>query len=103
MELGEKLKYFREAKNLSIYKLSQETNISQGYISDLENGRNQPTIDTLRRLLIPLGITLSEFFNENKETAVLSESEKELVEIYRTMPNDRAEIYIQLGRFLNRS
>lgn len=47
MDLGERLKYLREAKKLNIYRLSQETNVSQGHISDLENGKNQPTIDTL--------------------------------------------------------
>ena len=36
----------RETKQMSICRLSQETGISQGHISDLENGKNQPTIDT---------------------------------------------------------
>ncbi|MCX4377249.1 MAG: helix-turn-helix transcriptional regulator [Lachnospiraceae bacterium] len=101
MDLGKRLKYFREAKKLSIYKLSQETNVSQGHISDLENGKNQPTIDTLSRLIVPLGITLSEFFNEDGEISVLSEKERELVAIYRIMSDDRAEVYVQLGKFLN--
>lgn len=103
MELGKRLKYFREAKNLTVYKLSQETNISQGHISDLENGKNLPTIYTLSRLIVPLGITLSEFFNEDGEISILSEKERELVETYRTMPDDRAEVYIQLGKFLKNS
>ena len=101
MILGDRLKYFREAKGISIYKLSQDTGVSQGHISDLENGKNQPTIDTLKRLIVPLGITLSEFFNEDGEVSVLTEKEKELVSIYRTMPDDRAEVYVTLGKFLN--
>lgn len=101
MELGEKLKHFRESKKMSIYRLSQEADVSQGHISDLENGRNQPTIDTLKRLLAPMGITLAEFFNEDNEISILTEKEKELVALFRTMPDDRAEVYIQLGKFLN--
>ena len=101
MMLGERLKNIRESKGLSVYRLSQETGVSQGHISDLENGKNQPTIDTLKRLIVPLGITLSEFFNEDGEVSVLSEREKELVSIFRTMPDDRAEVYITLGKFLN--
>ncbi len=101
MELGEKLKYFRESKKMSMYKLAQEADISQGHLSDLENGKNQPTIDTLKRLIAPLGITLAEFFNEDNEVSVLTEKEKELVALFRTMPDDRAEVFIQLGRFLN--
>ena len=101
MELNERLKYFRESKKISIYKLSQETGISQGHISDLENGRNQPTIETLKRLIVPLGISLSEFFNEDGEISVLTDKEKELVEQYRTLPDDKAELYLQLGKALN--
>lgn len=103
MDLGKRLKNLREAKKLSIYKLSQETNVSQGHISDLENGKNQPTIETLSRLTVPLGITLSEFFNEDGEVSVLSERERELLEIYRTMSDERAEIYVKLGKFLDKS
>ena len=87
MELGEKLKYFRESKKMSIYRLALEADISQGHLSDLENGRSQPTISTLKRLLVPLGITLAEFFNEDNEVSILTEKEKELVALYRTMPN----------------
>lgn len=101
MELGEKLKYFRESKKMSIYRLALEADISQGHLSDLENGRSQPTISTLKRLLVPLGITLAEFFNEDNEVSILTEKEKELVALYRTMPNDRAEVFMQLGKFLN--
>jgi len=101
MELGEKLKYFRESKKMSIYRLALDADISQGHLSDLENGRSQPTISTLKRLLAPLGITLAEFFNEDNEVSILTDKEKELVALYRTMPNDRAEVFMQLGKFLN--
>ena len=102
MELNERLKYFRKAKKMSIYKLSQETDISQGHISDLENGRNQPTIDTLQRLIVPLGISMSEFFNEDGKISVLTDKERELVEQYRTLSDDKAELYLQLGKALNK-
>lgn len=101
MKYGEKLRYYREAKGISVYRLSQDSGISQGHISDLENAVNQPTIDTLKRLLAPLGITLAEFFNENGETSILSDREKELVANFRTLPDDKAELYLQLGKALN--
>lgn len=86
---------------MSVYRLALEADISQGHLSDLENGKNQPTIATLKRLLIPLGITLAEFFNEDNEISVLTDKEKELVALFRTMPDDRAEVFMQLGKFLN--
>ena len=66
MEYGKRIKALREAKKISIYRLSQDSGISQGHISDLENGINQPTIETLKRILAPLGCSLSEFFNEGE-------------------------------------
>ena len=100
MEYGKRIRALREAKKISIYRLSQDSGISQGHISDLENGINQPTIETLKRILAPLGCSLSEFFNEG-EISVLSEKEKELVASFRTMPDEKAELFLELGRILN--
>ena len=100
MEYGKRIRALREAQKISIYRLSQDSGISQGHISDLENGINQPTIATLKRLLAPLGCSLSEFFNEG-EISVLSEKEKELVASFRTMPDEKAELFLELGRILN--
>ena len=99
MEYGKRIRALREAKKISIYRLSQDSGISQGHISDLENGINQPTIETLKRLLAPLGCSLSEFFNEG-EVSVLSEKEKELVASFRTMPDEKAELFLELGKIL---
>lgn len=101
MDYGTRLKKLREAKGISIYKLAQESGLSQGHISDLENGKNQPTIETLQRLLTPMGISLPEFFNEDGEVSVLNDREKELVSSYRTLPDDKAELFLQLGKALN--
>lgn len=101
MDYGKKQKSIRENKKISIYRISQETGISQGHISDLENGRNQPTIETLRKILVPLGITLAEFFNENKDVSYLNERETKLLAQFRNMPDDKAELFLQLGKALS--
>lgn len=102
MEVGERLRYIRTSKKISIYKLSQITGISQNHISDLELGKRQPSVDTLRRLIAPLGITLSELFNESDSVTILSDEERQLVENYRTLPNDKAETLLKLSSQLNK-
>lgn len=102
MEYGKRLKQLREAKEFSIYRLSKDSDISQGHISDLENGKNQPTIETLKKLLTPMGITLSEFFNEDGEVTVLNDREKEIVTSFRTMNDENAALYLQLGKALSK-
>lgn len=101
MDIGERIRQIRKSKGLSIYKLSQETGISQNHISDLELGRRKPSVETLKRLIVPLGITMSELFNESNEVSILSENERELIENYRTLPDNKAEGLLNLSRLLN--
>ena len=75
--------------------------LSAGYISDLEKGINIPTIETLQRLLTPMGITLADFINEDEDVSYLNDREKELVAALRAMPDDSADLYLQLGKKLN--
>lgn len=101
MEIGERLRNIRESKKMSIYKLSQETGISHNHISDLERGTRKPSVDTLRRLIEPLGITLSELFSESDEIIYLSEKERELIHNFRTLSNNQSEILLKLIKSLN--
>lgn len=100
MEIEERLKQIRNSKKLSIYKVSQESGISQNHIKDLENGRRNPSLETIKRLAVSLGITLPELLNENSEVSILSEKEKLLVEYYRRLPDQKAELLLQLGKTL---
>ena len=100
MNIGERLRFLRKSKNISIYKISKETGISQNHISGIELGKRQPTIDTLSRLAKPLGITLTELFNEDDEAVFLSESEKLLIENYRCLPDDKATVLLNLSSML---
>ena len=101
MQIGERLRYVRQSKKMSIYKLAQSTGISQSHISDLELGRRKPSVETLSRLVAPLGITLSELFNENDDISILTPKERELIEYYRTLPENKADLLLQIGRTLN--
>lgn len=60
MDISKRLKEIRKAKNISVYKLSQLSGVSETHIRDLERGDRNPSIDTLSRLSVPLGITLPE-------------------------------------------
>ena len=95
MDYGARLRKMRKSKKFSIYRLHEITGLSQGHISDLEKGKNQPTIETLQRLLSPMGISLSEFFNEDDDISYLNQREKELVARFRAMPDESAELYFQ--------
>lgn len=60
---GLHLKELREAKGLTQLSLSFSAQVSPHYLSDLENGRRNPSFVILRRLSSALGIRLSELLD----------------------------------------
>ncbi len=91
MDIAERLKRARKTKNLSVYKLSQITGVSETHIRDLERGDRNPSFDTLSRLVKPLGLSLADMFNESEDVSYLSNDEKALVECYRMLSKDKEE------------
>lgn len=95
MNIGERLYYWRNLKQTIVYKLSKISGVSENHIRNLENGKKQPTIKTLQAITDGLNITLSEFFNtENNDITYLSDGEKRILDFYRRLPKDKADILI---------
>lgn len=91
MDIAERLKTIRKSKNISVYRLSQLSGVSETHIRDLERGDRNPSFDTLNRLAMPLGLSLSELFNESDDVAYLNEEEKALIECFRLLAKDKAD------------
>lgn len=100
MDIAERLKTARKAKDLSVYKLSQLTGVSETHIRDLERGDRNPSFDTLNRMVKPLGLSLADLFKESEDVSYLSNDEKELVECYRMLSDDKAEKLLQFLKTL---
>ncbi|MDO6353974.1 helix-turn-helix domain-containing protein [Caloramator sp. CAR-1] len=66
MNIGEKLRNLRLKYNYSTLKLARAAGVAQSYISDIEAGKSNPTIDKLSKILSVYGISLSEFFAEDE-------------------------------------
>ena len=60
IQFGMRLRYLREQKGWTQETLAFESNLNKNYISDLENGRRNPTLVVMEKLSYALGITLSE-------------------------------------------
>jgi transcriptional regulator with XRE-family HTH domain len=71
MDLGGKIKQMRNQKGLTQEELADRCELTKGYISQLENNLNSPSIATLTDILSALGSNLSEFFQEEKEEKVV--------------------------------
>lgn len=71
MDLGAKIKQMRNQKSLTQEELADRCELTKGYISQLENNVNSPSIATLTDILSALGSNLSEFFREEPEEKVV--------------------------------
>lgn len=90
MDIAKRMKAVRQSKQISVYKLAQMSGISETHIRDLERGDRNPSFDTLSRLAEPMGITLSELFNDSEEIAYLNAAEKEMLDCFRLLPQETA-------------
>ncbi len=79
MDLGISFKNIREGKGKSVYALSKETGVSENHIHSIEKGTTQPSVAILERLLNALGVTLPEFFNDDRDVLYPSAYERELI------------------------
>ena len=79
MDLGKKIKQMRNQKGLTQEELADRCELTKGYISQLENDLNSPSIATLTDILSALGSNLSEFFREEQEEKIVF-SKNEFIE-----------------------
>lgn len=107
MKLSELLKSYRLQHDISMDMLAQESGVSKGYISMLENERNpktgkpiSPSLDTLAKLAKGMGITLDDLIKMADDMIVdldsygedevmpLSTDELSLIRAYRLLNRD---------------
>ena len=67
IQLGMRIRYLRKERKLSIEDLALLSNINKNYLSDLERGTRNPSLDVLNRLAEGLHITLEELFKGIKQ------------------------------------
>jgi transcriptional regulator with XRE-family HTH domain len=60
--LGTRLKELRTRLGISQEELASRASMHWTYLSDLERGRQTPTLDMLNRVARALGVTLADFF-----------------------------------------
>ena len=76
MELGAKIRQLRNQLGLTQEELADRCELTKGYISQLENDLNSPSIATLTDILSALGSNLSDFFREDAEEKVVFSKEE---------------------------
>lgn len=79
--IGPRLADLRNQHRYSIRRLASEAGLSASLVSDVERGKVEPSISTLKRLAAALGTTLAYFFSEPTSLAgrVVRASERDVL------------------------
>jgi len=62
--LGNAIRERRKGLNLTLAQMAQRTNVSLGYLSQIELGKNSASIETLYRIALGLGMKIADLFQE---------------------------------------
>ncbi|MCR1961965.1 Cro/Cl family transcriptional regulator [Thomasclavelia cocleata] len=64
MNIGSKIKRLRQANGLTLEELANHSELTKGFLSQLERDLTSPSVATLEDILEALGTNLQEFFSE---------------------------------------
>ena len=71
MDIGKKIRQLRIQNNLTLEDLASRSELTKGFLSQLERNLTSPSISTLEDILEALGTNLSEFFHEEEEEQIV--------------------------------
>ena len=92
MEIGKKIRELRMWKGLTQEELADRSELSKGFISQLENDVTSPSIATLVDVLTCLGTDLKTFFGEEQDNQVVFCEEDYFVKTAEAQGNEIAWI-----------
>lgn len=100
MRIGPLLRYWRENKNMTYYRVAQESGIDADYIKKIEESTedNEPNmkIETLDRLARALGVPASDLISNNEESMYLTKKEEELITVFRRFGKEAQDAFINV-------
>lgn len=75
MDIGNKLKFLRISQNLTQEELANRSELTKGFISQVERNLTSPSVATLIDILEALGTSPNEFFSDMEEKIVFKEED----------------------------
>ena len=88
---GMRLKSYRKLKKMTLKELAEETGLSVGFLSKIENGFGNPSINNIQKICYVLGITVNDLMISKSEEELLSNVNKDSSYVVRQA--DRCLLY----------
>ena len=88
--IGPRIKELCDKQQITKYRLSQLTGVTQTVLSRIIKRENIPTIQTLEKICTALNISLAQFFAKDENPPDLTAEQREIVETWSGLnPEDR--------------
>ena len=65
-KVGQRIKELRNDLEISQEALGLKADVDRTYVTDVENGRRNVSVEILERLIKALGVSIAEFFNSKE-------------------------------------
>lgn len=92
MDIIKKLNDLRLERNMSVYRLSEITGITQSTLANTFSRGTIPSITNLEIMCEALGLTLSQFFATDETTVQMTANELEIFRKYQKLPVEIKEV-----------
>ena len=70
-DIGSRIKALRTQKGLTLEELGSRTELTKGFLSQLERNLTSPSLTTLEDIVEALGVSMSRFFAEDDEEQIV--------------------------------
>ena len=97
----EKIARLRDDRGWTNYRLSVEANIGTGTILNWYKRNVTPKLEAIQSVCNAFGITLAEFFNEEKEIISLTDTQKEFLAEYDQLYKEEKQTLLNFIKTIN--
>jgi transcriptional regulator with XRE-family HTH domain len=66
LKVGQRIRQLRKELEISQESLAYKAEVDRTYVTDVENGRRNVSVEILERLVIALDVSFTEFFNSKE-------------------------------------
>lgn len=80
MDIGQKIRQLRTQNDLTLEELASRSELTKGFLSQVERNLTSPSVSTLEDILEALGTDLASFFKDSKENKVVFKKEDYFVD-----------------------
>ena len=94
--INKKIVEMYESRGWTLYTLAEKADVPYSSLNSSINRNTPPKIDTLERICEAFGVTLAQFFIDDEDLEVLNKKEKELIALFRKMPEEKQQALLEL-------